>query len=112
MSQSHSKFKVFIGTDAFEKAASFVKESSVAPKSLGVEFLESSKTIVLSLGYSDDQPRYDIELSKVSLGLLDLIETTVEEALELAASKFDNVICHEFYVNGMGEFFAVFMTQK
>lgn len=112
MSQSHSKFKVFIGPEALERAASFVKDSSVAPKSLGVEFVESAGTIVLTLGFRDDQPRYDIGLSRVSLGQLALDEAKIAAALEAAASGLDDVICHEFYVDGNGEFFAVFMTQK
>jgi len=72
--QVHSKFKVFISDaeseDAveqlFRQADVFTKDNSVAPKSIGVEYLEGQKRLILSIGYRDDEPGYPVNLSPCS----------------------------------------------
>jgi hypothetical protein len=123
--QAHSKFKVFIfppsdtdavPTNVLEEVCQFVADSGVAPKSVGIEYLEGKETkgdekIVLSLGYRDDEPGYPVDLQCVSLGKLALDPEAIGKALRSAA-EYRNVICHEFYVTDEGEFFLVLLCAK
>ena len=69
--QVHTKFKLFTGTlDASGnigklagEVAAWAKSAKVAPKSIGVEFLERNKQVILSVGYRDDEPGYGIALA-------------------------------------------------
>lgn len=116
--QVHSKFKVFIADadseDAveqlFRQADVFARDNSVAAKSIGVEYLEGQKRIVLSIGYRDDEPGYPVSLKFVRLGKLALNSSAIEAALEKAADEVENVICHEFFVTEGGEFVMVLMS--
>ena len=68
--QVHSKFKVFAGQLDRNKTlgplageiAAWVKQQGVAPKSIGIEYLEGVKRVVVTVGYRDDEPGYPIEL--------------------------------------------------
>jgi hypothetical protein len=116
--QVHSKFKVFISDaeseDAveqlFRQADVFTKDNSVAPKSIGVEYLEGQKRLILSIGYRDDEPGYPVNLKSVLLGKLAMNSSTIEAALEKAADETDNVICHEFFVTEGGDFVMVLLS--
>jgi hypothetical protein len=113
MNQTHSQFKVFVGSgqNLIQTAASAFSSYQIAPKSLGVEFIEAADVLVITLGYRDDEPAYQFGLTEVNLGKLDLVPAAIADALGDAAAKLENVICHEFYVNKEGEFFAVFLTK-
>jgi hypothetical protein len=66
--------------------------------------------VVLTLGYRDDEPAREFKIQEAALGRLELTPAVISLALETAAAKItQNVICHEFYVNKVGEFFAVFL---
>ncbi len=118
--QSHNKFKVFIPEEgiAYDEAmrrlnnmvSTWSAEGKVAPKSVGVEYLESSKRLVLSVGFRDDEPGYKVKLTSVSLGKPALFPDAIGAAMEKAAADLDNVICHEFFVTGEGEFVMVLMS--
>src|SRR5689334_5069599 len=85
-SQVHGKFKVFageLGADhslgALGKSVEqFAATSKCAAKSIGVEYLESSRRLIVTLGYRDDEAGYPIKLHAVSLG-----KTTSFDAPEL-----------------------------
>ena len=74
--QVHGKFKVFsapLGEDGMLGSLSgeveaWVRSSHIAPKSIGIEYIESSSRIVLSIGYRDDEPAYEVKLKTVDLG--------------------------------------------
>lgn len=118
--QSHSKFKVFIPEEniAYDEAmrrlnnmvTSWSREGRVAPKSVGVEYLEGAKRLVLSVGFRDDEPGYPVKLTSVSLGKPNLFPDEIGAAMEKAAKDIPNVICHEFFVTGDGEFVMVLMS--
>lgn len=118
--QVHSKFKVFIPESGLPYEESmrrlngmvtdFTRDSQVAVKSVGVEYLESDKRLVLSLGYRDDEPGYPIKIVSVSLGKPALFPDAIESAMMKAAEGIENVICHEFFVTGEGEFVMVLMA--
>ena len=119
--QVHSRFKVFTGELAADKTigslagqiASFVKESKVAAKSIGVEYIESAARLIITLGYRDDEPWYPVEVNCVSLGKIDALGSDVaalEQAMSEAAQKQTNIICHELYVTDDREFLMIFMT--
>jgi hypothetical protein len=85
-----------------------------APKSIGVEYLEHSKQVVVSLGYRDDEPGYAIKLQSVSLGKVASLGAPelsgLEKKMDEAAAKVSGIICHELLVTGEQEFIMVFMT--
>jgi hypothetical protein len=118
--QIHAKFKIFTGSPAADgtlgpladKIEAFAKDSKIAAKSIGVEFLESTKALILSLGYRSDEASYPIKVTSVSLGNVKGLEsdaTVLEAAMAKAASSVSKIICHELYVTQTGEFFMVFM---
>jgi hypothetical protein len=121
-SQIHNRFATFISTpgtdglldDSVHLAVeSFAKgNSTLAIKSVGVEYLESKDRVVLTLGYVDGAQGYPVKLHCKSLGQLGekLDPKEISAAMEKAASTVPDVICHEFYVDKKGEFFAVFLS--
>jgi hypothetical protein len=120
--QVHSKFKFFIPEaglthdEAMRRLSgmveAFSRDGRVAPKSLGIEFRESDKRLFLSLGYRDDEPGYPVKVTAVTLGALDGGPTTFETAMETAAARVENVICHEFYITEQNVFVAVFLSRS
>jgi hypothetical protein len=121
--QVHAKFKIFAGEPGTDKTlgeiagqvAQFVDENNVAAKSIGIEYLESSRRLVISLGYRDDEPGYPIELSSISLGKIDVFGhdfSDLEKAMSEASQKHSNIICHELYVTEQNEMLVVFMSHK
>jgi len=119
VAQQHNKFKIFvtpapagpIPSDVLADVGNFIKEAEIAAKSIGVEYLEREKKVVLSIGYRDDEPGYPVTVRCVALGKQALDPRTLENAFETAALVVPNVICHEFYVNEDDEFFLVLMAQ-
>jgi hypothetical protein len=75
--QVHSKFKLFSGTldkgaisrELATEVEEFARNAKAAPKSIGVEYLEHERRVILSLGYRDDEPAYPIRLESASLGV-------------------------------------------
>ena len=120
--QVHSKFKLFAGSlgpgGALGKLATdveeFAKKAKAAPKSIGVEYLEHEKQVVVSLGYRDDEAAYPIKLVGVSLGKLETLKgdelARLETKMTAAADKIPGIICHELLVTDEREFVMVFMT--
>ncbi len=121
--QVHNKFKVFAGELAADNSigaladevAAFAGEAKIAAKSIGVEYLEAVKRLVITLGYRDDEEAYPIKLNCVPLGKIDAVSedfSALETAMTDASSSFNNIICHELYVTGEGDFLMVFMTHQ
>lgn len=118
--QVHDKFKVFTGTPGdgdlgpvAGQVAQFVREQGVAPKSIGVEFLERARKLVLTLGYRDDEPAYEIRLTSRSLGTVDSLDDLggLEQRMGTVAAELQGVLCHELFVTDEDEFVMVFMTR-
>ena len=59
---------------------------------------------MLSLGYREDEAGYPVKLTSLALGKLDLHPDAIAGAMEKAAAEVENVICHEFFVDGGGTF--------
>jgi hypothetical protein len=121
--QVHDKFKVFVGELApddtigklAEDVAGFANHSGIAAKSIGVEYLESAKRLVVTLGYRQDEESYPIRLHSIRMGKIETLSgdfSILEAAMERASSKLRNIICHELYVTGDQEFVMVFMTHE
>lgn len=120
--QVHGKFKIFAGALAPDHSLGalaaeverFAASAHAAPKSIGVEYLEHSKRVVLTLGYRDDEPGYPIRLHVVSLGKASSLDAgelhALEQRMEAEAAKLSGVICHELFVTEHDEFLMVFMT--
>ena len=121
--QVHEKFKVFVGAPAPDKTigklagdvATFVSTANIAAKSIGVEYLESLKKLVITLGYRDDEASYPIELQSFPLGKIQALGddfSALENAMAQASKKHPNIICHELYVTEEQDFILVLMTHK
>jgi len=120
-SQIHSKFKFFIPAAGLPHSeairllsnmvSTFSRENKVAPKSLGIEFRERDKRLLLSLGYRDDEPGYEVKVSHVNLGKIDGGPEVFEKAMEQAATGVENVICHEFYITDSDEFVMILLSR-
>lgn len=123
LDQVHDKFKVFagkldddgtMGALAAEVAA-WARDAKVAPKSIGVEYIEAAEKLLFSLGYDTDEPAYGIEVWSTHIGKLtgfgeaDL--AAIGKAMSEAAVKHGNVICHELYVTAKDDLLMVFMSR-
>lgn len=116
--KGHNSFKLFVGkfengTFSQDEANAFINGSEVAPRSLGIEFLESTSEVVLSVGYESTDSNTGHELTLVELGELDTKDFSALEArMSEEASKLDGIICHEFFVNNENQVFSLFLTSK
>ena len=122
--QVHSRFKVFTGKLAADRTLGvlaseieeWVRSAKVAPKSIGVEYLESSKQLILSVGYRDDESPYQIKLTSVEIGPLGQLDAPglakLEQAMTRASASVKNIICHELYVTETNELLMVFMAHQ
>lgn len=120
--QIHNKFKFFVvpSTDNKLSAKSkkeifdFVNSGKVTPKSIGVEFIESKSNLIVSVGYSEKKcsEKFDISIKKIGkfLGISDA--PSIEKKMEIAASKMNGIICHEFFTNSDNEIVSIFLTVK
>jgi hypothetical protein len=121
--QEHSKFKVFVGMLTKSKSigvlankvAKFAEEQRIAAKSIGVEYLETPGQLLITLGYREDEPYYPIRLYCHRLGKIDVLGgdyTGLERAMEKAAKKYKNIICHELYATEEHELLMILMTHE
>jgi hypothetical protein len=122
--QVHSKFKVFTGALApdgtlgalAKEVEAWVASAKVAPRSIGVEFVEPVNCVFLSVGYRDDEPPYPIKLQSVRIGKIEDVEPAsvarLEAAMAGAGASVASVICHELYVTAECELLMVFMTHQ
>lgn len=122
LQQVHAKFKLFSG--ALESDGSlgalgremeaFVKANPCAPKSIGVEFLERSKKVIVSLGYAEGEANYGVRFRSVKVGTASNLDApslvALEKAMGTEATKLENVICHELLVDDHDNVVMVFMT--
>ena len=121
--QDHDKFKLFAGKLEGDgtlgalggRIAAWAKEAKAAPKSIGIEYVESADQVIFSLGYRDDEAPYAVSISSVRVGKLGGLGEADLAALERAmcdeASKRGNLICHELYVTAQNDLLMVFMTR-
>jgi hypothetical protein len=115
---SHNLFKVFKGNlgdiaAIKSKLESFVDTNKVSARSIGIEFIEASKEVIISLGYSKDGSHVPVTIDAVSLGKVDLNDTDkMENLMSSAADKQKNVICHELCITDTKELMMLFMSTK
>jgi hypothetical protein len=118
--QVHAKFKMFAGKleghgigGLAREVEAFAASAGAAAKSIGVEYLEHAKTVVVTLGYRDDEPYYPISLHTISLGTGDARNPAdlarLEARMGEEAARVPNIICHELFVTESDEFVVVFM---
>ena len=121
--QTHGKFKVFAGKldadnglgDLATQVSSFAAENKIAAKSIGVEYLESAESLIITLGYRDDEDSYPIKLETVALGKMSDIGqdfSGLEQKMSEASQTVNNIICHELFVTEDKDFLMVFMTHQ
>ena len=118
--QKHDKFKVFAGKLAADnglgelanQVSAFAADNKIAAKSIGVEYLESAESLIITLGYRDDEKHYPIKLETASLGKLDIGNdfSALEQKMSEASQNVSNIICHELFITEDKDFLMVFMT--
>lgn len=121
MIQVHGKFKMFAtdyssDTDLREllgNIEAWVAENKVAPKSIGVEFLEKSQNLIMSIGYRDDE-HYPITLHTVKVGQLDpnLVFDKNEKDIAEAVKNIERIVCHELFITENDELHMILMCKK
>jgi hypothetical protein len=118
--QSHNNFKMFaaqyakgVGLDRLlREIEDWVKTNKVAPKSIGIEFLEDTKTLIMSIGHRNDEA-YEVTLNTALIGKLDVNDLTkCEKDIEEAISGLKDIICHELFVTDEGLLHMIFMCKK
>jgi hypothetical protein len=115
---SHNQFKIFKGklesmTDIKKRIESFVAETKFSARSIGIEFIEHSKEVLISLGYTKDGNYSAVSIDMINLGKVDLEDTAgLEKRMSEAADKQKNVICHELCITDKDEFMMIFMSTK
>ena len=122
--QVHGKFKLFSGklddnnqlTSLAQQVESWVRGAKVAPKSIGVEYLEANGHLLLSVGYRDDEAPYEVSLTCSDLGKLIIDDAAtlakLEGAMSEAGAHIKNVICHELCITKENDFLMVFMSHR
>ncbi len=120
--QVHDNFKLFTGkldeaghiSEVAPEVAKWVAAKKVAPKSIGIEFIESTKQLILSVGYRDDEPAYNIKLTSQKIGRIQALDADelarLERAMKAAAGNSQDVICHELYVTDTSDLYIVTMS--
>jgi len=122
--QVHARFKLFTGElggdlslgKLANDVEAFAASQKCAAKSIGVEYLEHERRLVISLGYIEGGETYPVRLRSVSLGTASKLDAAALARLEKRmcdeAEKLKNVICHELFVTEKDEFVMVFMTAE
>ena len=122
--QVHSKFQLFRGklqkgnkiTKLASEVEAWAKSAKVAPKSVGIEYLEGDGKLVLSIGYRADEAPYGIKLTAVDLGRVKKLKkdelAALEKKMAAASARVAQVICHELFVTDDHAFVMVFMSQR
>ena len=120
--QVHKKFKVFTGALGQEgdlgslahEIEAWVRSASVAPKSIGVEYIESAGKLLLSVGYRDDEAPYAVRLTAKKIGKVGNLDAAGLEHLETLIAQagvgLAGIICHELFVTTDRDLLMVFMT--
>jgi hypothetical protein len=115
--QTHEKFKIFRGaskkgefTELFGQLEAFANKPNHSAKSIGVEYLESHKELIITLGYTDVEGQgNDVKLDVKKIGALSDSNEKLESAIQVAAHSLKNVICHALYINENDEMSMIFM---
>lgn len=122
--QVHGKFKLFVGPLGADgglgglaaEVEGWVRSAGVAPKSIGVEFLESDAVLVVSLGYRDDEPGYNVTVKAAPIGRLEGTDRgaleRLEQAISAASRAHSEIICHEIYVTEDNQLHMVFLRYE
>ena len=115
--QVHDKFKVFFGksiSDINSQLQSITADSSIAAKSIGVEFMEARNQFLVSVGYAEGQPGYPVTLTDTLVGPLPEFSDGPDQlcsSLEAIADESGDVICNELYVDNAEVVHLVLMTK-
>ncbi|MEO8841682.1 MAG: hypothetical protein ABI591_00710 [Kofleriaceae bacterium] len=118
--QVHDKFKLFVGelddaghVNQLAKAVhEWVAKDKVAVKSVGAAVAMGK--LMLSIGFRDDEPTYEIVLhsSKIGrVGPLDADESTrFNRAIESSAMNWPPVLGHALYVTNHNDLYLVVLS--
>jgi len=118
--QVHDRFKLFIGalddaghiTDLANVIREWVAKDKVAVKSVGAAV--SNGKLMLTIGFRDDEPTYEVELhsSKIGrVGALDADEISrFTRAIESGGMNWPPVIGHSLYVTKNNDLYLAMLS--
>lgn len=120
------EFKVFSGPlspentlgSLAEEVSCFVSDQKVTARSLGVEYLESKRKLVLTLGYSRQPADFGVEVQALPLGKIENLMiaaddfSLLEQAMSEASAQVGNILCHELCIAAGNECLMVLMTRQ
>jgi hypothetical protein len=115
--QSHEKFKIFRGPSVkgqfdalFAQLEAFANQPNHSAKSIGVEYLESNKELIITLGYTDVQGQgNNVKLEVKKIGALSQSNEALESSIQSTAHALKNVICHALYITENDDMNMIFM---
>ena len=117
MTQTHEKFKIFRGAaeagsfnSVFNQLETFANLPNHAAKSIGVEYLEDSKELIVSLGYTAVEGQGNsVKVEVKPIGNLSESNEALETKIGEAAHNLNNVICHALYITETDDLSMIFM---
>lgn len=115
--QTHEKFKIFRGkterghfSELFAQLENFANLPNHAAKSIGAEYLEDSKELILTLGYTAVEGQgNNVKVEVKHIGNLSEANEALEQKIGEAAHNLHNVICHALYINAGDDLSMIFM---
>ena len=120
--QTHDDFKMFTGklddaghiSEVAKQVQTWSEKKTFAPKSIGIEYVEHSKQIILSVGYRTDEDGYAVTLRSQKIGRIGELNADelvrLERAMKAVAQNAQDVICHELYVTEANDLYMVTMS--
>src|SRR5690349_103917 len=120
MEQVHEKFKIFRVkaadgnfTNVFEQVEKFANEANCAPRSIGAEYLEASKELIVSLGYAQvGSQGNNVKLSVFKIGNLSDSNESLEKKIGEKARELKTVICQEIFITENNDVHFIFMANS
>lgn len=120
--QIHNKFKLFavdfkdnkLSAKSKKEIINFINGEKVLAKSIGVEFLESDSTLIISIGYIEKKNSIKFDLSIKKIGTFSGVDSipSIEAKMESIAYKIENIICHEFFTTESKEMYSIFLIAE
>lgn len=114
--QNSYKFKVHFGKSIPEINSKIQADAPIAAQSFAVEYMESRNQFIVSLGYTEADVGYPIEITDNVVGPIpEWLSDAPDQlcaSMEAIVAEFSGVIGHELYVDNDEVVHLVLMTKN
>lgn len=120
--QAHNHFKFFqlqfennkIEEEGKNQLVKFLNGNDIIAKSVGIEHLDNDQKVIICIGYAieENNKTFDIELKKIGKFEGDSSLSSLEGAMNKAASSYTNIICHEFFIDEEKDLYTIFLLER